>query len=57
MVNTENQIDYALYSQKWRTSMQSANTRSGNDYESDHELFIVKFGLKLKKISQGSKLH
>ena len=53
MVNTENQIDYALYSQKWRTSMQSANTRSGNDYESDHELFMVKFGLKLKKISQG----
>ena len=36
---------------------QSAKTRSGNDYESDHELLIVKFWLKLKKISQRWKLN
>src|SRR5574341_944896 len=42
-----NQIDYILYSQKWRSSIQSAKTRPGADCGSDHELFIAKFRLKL----------
>ena len=29
--------------------MQSAKTRPGNDCDSDHELLIAKFRLKLKK--------
>ena len=42
-----NQIDYILCSQKWRSSIQSAKTRLGDDCGSDHELLIGKFRLKL----------
>ena len=36
-----NQIDYILYSQRWRSSIQSAKTRLGADCGSDHELLIA----------------
>ena len=36
----ENQIDYILYSQRWRSSIQSAKTRPGADCGSDHELLM-----------------
>ena len=45
----QNQIDYILCSQRWRSSIQSTKTRSGDDSGSDHELLITKFRLKLKK--------
>ena len=45
-----NQIDYILYSQRWRSSIQSAKTRLGAN--SDHEFFIAKFRLKLKKVGK-----
>ena len=45
-----NQIDYILCSQRWRSSIQSTKTRPGADYDSDHELLITKFRLKLKKV-------
>ena len=45
-----NQIDYILCSQRWRSSIQSAKTRSGADCGSDHELLVVKYRLKLKKV-------
>ena len=45
----QNQIDYVLCSQKWRSSIQSAETGPGTDCGSDHELLIAKFILKLKK--------
>ena len=45
----QNQIDYILCSQKWRSSTQSAKTRPGANCGSDHELLNVKFTLKLKK--------
>ena len=45
----QNQIDYILCSQRQRWSIQSAKTRVGDDYGSDHELLIAKFRLKLKK--------
>ena len=32
--------------------MQSAKTRRGADYGSDHKLLIVKFRLKLKKVGK-----
>ena len=35
-----NQIDYILCNQRWRSSIQSAKTRSGADCGSDHELLI-----------------
>ena len=40
-----NQIDYIPCSQRWRSSIQSAKTRLGADYGSDHEL-IAKFRLE-----------
>ena len=45
-----NQTDCILCRQKWRSSIQSAKTRPGADCESDHELLIAKFRLKLKKV-------
>ena len=45
----QNQIDYVLCSQRWRSSIQSAKTRPGADCGSDHELLIAKFRVKLKK--------
>ena len=51
----QNQIDYILYSQRWRSSIQSAKTRPGADYGSDHELLIAKFRLKLKKVGKTTR--
>ena len=39
----QNQIDYILCSQRWRSYIQSAKTRPGADCGSDHELLIAKF--------------
>ena len=55
MVNTQNQIDYILCSQRWRSSIHSAKTRLGADCGSDHELLIVKFRLKLKKVGKTTR--
>ena len=41
-----------LCSQRWRSSIQSAKTRPGADCGSDHEIFIAKFRLKLKKVGE-----
>ena len=41
-----NQIDYILFSQRWRSYILSAKTRPGADCGSDHELLIAKFRLK-----------
>ena len=49
------QIDYILCSQRWRCSIQSAKTRRGADYGSDHELLITKFRLKLKKVGKTAR--
>ena len=51
----QNQIDYILCSQRWRSSIQSAKTRPGADCDSDHELFIAKFRLKLKKAGKTTR--
>ena len=51
----QNQIDYILCSQRWRSSIQSAKTRPGADYGSDHELLIAKFRLKLKKVGKTTR--
>ena len=47
-----NQIDYILGSQRWRSSIQSAKTRPGAECSTDHEVFIAKFKLKLKKVGK-----
>ena len=51
----QNQIDCILCSQQWRSSIQSAKTRSGVDYGSDHELLIAKFRLKMKKVGKTTR--
>jgi len=51
----QNQIDYILYSQRWRSSIQSAKTRPGADCGSDHELLIAKFRLKLKEVRKTTR--
>ena len=44
--------DYILHRQRWRSSIQSAKTRPGADYGSNHELLIATFRLKLKKVGE-----
>ena len=48
-------MDYILCSQRWRSSIQSAKTRPGDDCGSDHELLIAKFRLKLKKVRKTTR--
>ena len=44
-----------LCSQRWRSSIESANTRPGADCGSDHELLIAKFRLQLKKVGKTTR--
>ena len=51
----QNQVDFILCSQRWRSSIQSAKTKPGADSGSGHELLIAKFRLKLKKVGKTTK--
>ena len=51
----QNETDYILCSQRWRSSIQSAKTRPGADCGLDHELLIAKFILKLKKVEKTTR--
>ena len=51
----QNQIDYILCNQRWRSSILSAKTRLGADCSSDHELLIAKFRIKLKKVGKTTR--
>ena len=51
----QNQIDYILCIQTWRSSIQSPKTGLGADCGSDHELLIAKFRLKLKKVGKTTR--
>ena len=51
----QNETDYILCSQRWRSSIQPAKTRLGADCGSDHELLIAKFRLKLKKVGKTTR--
>ena len=50
-----NQIDYILCSERWRNSIQSAKTRPGAARDSDHELLMAKFKLKLRKVGKTTR--
>ena len=52
----QNQTDYILCSQRWRSSIQSAETRLGADCGSDHKFLIAKFRLQLKKVRKTTRL-
>ena len=47
--------DYIPCSQRWRSSIQSANTRPGAECGSDLQLLIVKFRPKLKKVGKTTR--
>ena len=51
----QNQTDYILCSQRWRSSIQSTKKRPGADCGSDHEHLIAKFRLKLKKVGKTTR--
>ena len=51
----QNQIDYILCSQRWRSSIQSAKTKQGDDCGSDHELLIAKIRLQLTKVGETTR--
>ena len=51
----QNQIDFIICSQRWRSSIQSTKTRPGADCGSDHELLITKFRVKLKKVGKTAR--
>ena len=51
----QNLIDYILCSQRWRISIQSAKTRPRADCGLDHEFFIAKFRIKLKKVGKTTR--
>ena len=51
----QNQTDHILRSQRWRSSIKSTKTRPGADCGSDHELVIVKYRLKLKKVGKTTR--
>ena len=51
----QNQIDYILYSQRWRSSIQSAKTRPGADCGSYHEHLIAKCRPKWKKVGKTTR--
>ena len=48
-------MDYILCSLRWKSSIQSAKTRLGADYHSDHELLTAKLRLKLKKVGKTTR--
>ena len=57
MVNTElywTLIDYILWSQRWRSCIQSAKTSPEPDCGSDHQLFTAKFR-KLQKTRKNNR--
>jgi len=51
----QNQIDYILCSQRWRSSIQSTKTRLGADCGSDHEPLNAKFRPELKKVGKTTR--
>ena len=55
MVNTKIRLIIFFAAKDGEALIQSAKTRLGADCGSDHELFIAKFRLKLKKVGKTTK--
>ena len=51
----QNQMDYIHFSQRCRSYIQSAKTTLGADCDSEHELLIAKFRLKLTKVGKTTR--
>ena len=48
-------MDITRCSQRWRSTIELAETRPGADCGSDHELLIAKFRFKLKKVGKTTR--
>ena len=55
MVNTKIRLIIFFAAKDGEAVYQSAKTRQGADYGSDHELLIAKFRLKLKKVGKTNR--
>ena len=55
MVNTKIRLIIFFAAKDGEALIQSAKTRLGADCGSDHELFIAKFRLKLKKVGKTTR--
>ena len=55
MVNTEIRLIIFFAAKDWRSSVQSAKPRPGADCGSDHEHFLAKLRLKLKKVAKTTR--
>ena len=55
MVNTKIRLIIFFAAKGGETLIQSAKTRPGADCSSDHELFIVKFKLKLRNVGKTTR--
>ena len=51
----QNQIEYILCRQRWRSTIQSAKTRPGDDCGSDHQLLTAKFRCEWKKVGKSTR--
>ena len=51
----QNLIFYILCNRRWRSSIQSAKTRTGVACGSDHDILIAEFRLKLKKVGKATR--
>ena len=51
----QNQTDYILCNQIWKSSIQSVKTRPVADCGSDHEFLIAKFRLKLREVEKTAR--
>ena len=51
----QNQTDYILCSQRWRSSIELAKTRPGTDSGSDYQFLTAKFKFKLKKVGKTTR--
>ena len=50
--STKKSVDYILCNQRWRSSIQSTNTRPGADCCLDHQLLTANFRLKFKEMGK-----
>ena len=48
-------MDITRCSQRWRSTIELAETRPGADYGSNHELLIAKLRFKLKKVGKTTR--
>ena len=55
MVNTKIILTIFFFRQGLRSSIESAKTRLGADYGTDHAFVIAKFRLKLKKVGKTTR--